>query len=101
MTFTATPAAIETALKNAQRDAANYTISGPDDIFTETFTLTKVDGAKYRVTIEARGAACYCTCPQFKAAHVCKHMKLVDDQLGLLAAEEAYESRHDCEAGKF
>ena len=101
MTFTATPAAIETAARNAQRDAANYTISGPDDIFTEMFTIRNAkSGARYLVTVGAQGAY-RCSCPQFDTAHVCKHMKLVDDHRALLAAEEADQSRHDCEAGKF
>ena len=85
-----TTSAIETAIKNAARDAKNYSL----------LDTLSADGLWYVVHQSGDEARRYwvnvntgtCTCEQFLRAGCCKHGYLVDEEIQIRAMEEAIEA---------
>lgn len=88
------PAAIETAFKNAARDAKNYSLI---DTLAETAGLWLVahksgDKARQYFVDTKRNT---CTCEAFKRSGVCKHQRMVDEEIEIRAMEIALEDGAD------
>lgn len=84
-----TTSAIETAIKNAARDAKNYNLN--DLMASEGWWLVvhKTEpGRSYIVDVNAGT----CECRQFAEQGVCKHQRMVDEELEIRAMEEAQEA---------
>lgn len=98
MSFQPTENAIQTAMRNAQRDASRYMVAF-DDIFPGAGVVAALDGhSRYRVwgagalTTHPYGK---CRCPQWERAGICKHVRLFDEERALLLAEEDFEAGAD------
>jgi hypothetical protein len=102
---------IETAERNALRDAGKYAFTAPDaDVFTTTWTLTHKtdDSRRYFVETDEAGVPFRCNCPAALRAkdtvgeNVCKHQYLLAEHLRIIEGEEAHEMRHEAEyAGRW
>lgn len=88
MKITPTTTAIETAIKNAARDANNYILN--DLLASEGWWLVvhKTDRNRRYVVDVNEGT---CECPQFKEQGVCKHQRLVDEEVEIRAMETMQE----------
>ena len=84
-----TTSAIETAIKNAARDAKNYSLN--DLLAAEGMWLVvhKTDSNRRYIVDMNEGS---CECQQFLRAGVCKHMCLVDEAIEIRAMEEGVEA---------
>jgi hypothetical protein len=88
MNIVPTAAAIETAIKNAARDAKNYRLNDLNAEVGLWLVVHKTDETrKYLVDLNAGD----CQCEQFKRAGVCKHQKMVDDEIEIRAMETMQE----------
>lgn len=89
MNIVPTTAAIETAIRNAARDAKNYSLI--DTLSAEGFWyVCHKSGDKARqYWVDANKKTC--TCTQFAEQAVCKHLRMVDEELEIRAMEQAQE----------
>lgn len=85
-----TISAIETAVKNAARDAKNYSLI--DTLAADGLWLVAhKSGDKARqYWVDTNKTTC--TCTQFAEQGVCKHQRMVDEELEIRAMEEAQEA---------
>ncbi len=87
-----TAAAIETAARNAMRDASKYTL---DHFATDLWMVQrKGDPSRtYSVVVDRDGMNC--DCPAWQRSGVCKHEKMVADELAIRAEEAAEEAMEE------
>lgn len=88
MNIVPTTAAIETAVKNAARDAKNYRLNDLNAEVGMWLVVHKTDETrKYLVDLNDGT----CQCRQFAEKGVCKHQKMVDDEIEIRAMETMQE----------
>lgn len=89
MNIVPTTSAIETAIRNANRDAKNYFLN--DTLAAEgLWFVSHKSGDKARQYIVSTKLS-NCTCTQFAEQGVCKHQKMVDDEVEIRFMETMQE----------
>jgi hypothetical protein len=89
MNIVPTTSAIETAVKNASRDAKNYSLI--DTLAAEGlwYVCHKSGDKTRRYFVDANKKTCQCEA--FARTGVCKHQKMVDDEIEIRAMETMQE----------
>jgi hypothetical protein len=89
MNFLPTTSAIETAVKNASRDAKNYSLI--DTLAADgVWMVAHKSGDKARQYIVNTNMNS-CTCEAYLRSGVCKHQKMVDDEVEIRFMETMQE----------
>lgn len=93
---TPTPSAIETAINNAARDSKNYILN--DTLAAEGlwWALHKSGDRSRQYMVDVNRGTC--SCVQFAEQGVCKHQRMVDEELEIRAMEAEFEA---AEEGRF
>lgn len=90
---TPTPSAIDTAIRNADRDAAKYEV---EYFAANCWFVTRKGDLTRMYWVDATERTC--DCPAFERSGCCKHQKMVDDVIEIEREAAEFEVRAEAEA---
>lgn len=86
---TLSSSAVETAIRNAARDAAKYEV---EHFAAGYWFVTRIGDVSRMYWVDTNEGTC--DCPAFERSGCCKHQKMVADVIDLERQEAEYEERY-------